>query len=68
MFFYIIDFLRGVEMEMKKGLLIVLFIRLGAAVFAQTKADFTVQANNNGTLTITKFEGWDKDIKIPSTL
>jgi hypothetical protein len=47
----------------------VLLIGLGAtALSAQTEADFKTSGNRDGTVTITKYEGWDADITIPGTI
>jgi len=54
---------------MKKGILVILAVLLMAVgVFAQTEADFEIKQNAQGGITITKYTGTVKDVKIPSTI
>jgi TolB-like protein len=39
-----------------------------AAVNGQTEGDYKTRGNADGTVTITKYDGWDKDITIPGTI
>ncbi|GHV12259.1 hypothetical protein FACS189491_04920 [Spirochaetia bacterium] len=54
---------------MKKFFIFGALFVLGTALFAQSvESDFTVTANNDGTVTITKYEGWDSTVTIPATI
>lgn len=39
-----------------------------AALPALNEADFQTKANSDGSVTITKYTGWDKDIVIPEKI
>ncbi|GHU63120.1 hypothetical protein FACS189445_6360 [Spirochaetia bacterium] len=54
---------------MKKFFIFGVLFVLGTALFAQSaESDFTVTANNDGTVTITKYEGWDSTVTVPATI
>jgi hypothetical protein len=46
----------------------VLFLT-GAALFAQSaESDFETRTNEDGSVTITKYVGWDSVVKIPAVI
>jgi hypothetical protein len=56
-------------MKNKNGVISALLIGLCTAVLpALSEADFQTQANDDGSVTITKYSGWDKDIAIPGKI
>ncbi|GMO18852.1 MAG: hypothetical protein Pg6A_05510 [Termitinemataceae bacterium] len=56
-------------MKNKNGVISALLIGLCTAVLpALSEADFQTQANDDGSVTIIKYSGWDKDIAIPGKI
>jgi hypothetical protein len=63
------DVKRKKEFYMKRVVLCVcVFVVLGAALAAQTASDFVTIANDNGTVTITKYTGEATTVVIPAAI
>jgi hypothetical protein len=58
-----------IEMKRKKSVMVLLLIGLcTATVSALTDTDFQTEDNKDGSVTITKYSGWDTDITIPAKI